>query len=485
MTPSKYQIEIYKQYRETNDNLIIQAGPGTGKSHTILEMLKITPKFKKVILTAFNKSIADELEEKVPDHVKVSTIHSLGYSILRQNKLRNYKVSGYKNFIIGKQVLGKQLQNLREKDRNIYLFIISEIIDLIRLNLIKTKEDQRLICDEYNISITNGELEDVEKVIQELEKYNEREHKEFMIDFVDMLYLPYQQVSPLLFPKYSVVFTDELQDLNPLQKYIIENIISEKGGRFIGVGDKRQMIYSFMGANLKSFESFKNKPNTQILPLSVTYRCAKKVTEFANTVFDGLESFEQNREGIVRKGQLLEAEDGDFVLCRNNLPLIEAWLKLVKAGKKCSILGKEFGEQLISMMNKLSQFDDYKIGVTTLLEKKEEELKKIGVDNPKNSSNYQKLVEKLNIVDILKKEFGSFQIAKNKVEEIFNNDGIGVRLMTIHKSKGLESERVFVLGYEELLPSKYAKTITEMYQETCLKYVCVTRAKHELVFVNL
>lgn len=486
MTPSKYQVEIYKQYQETNDNLIIQAGPGTGKSHTILEMLKLTPKFKKTILTAFNKSISEELQSKVPVNVKVSTIHALGFSILRQNWSRNYKVTSYKNFIIGKQILHKSLQNMKEKDRNIYLFILSEIIDLIKLNLIKTKEEQILICDEYNISITNGELEDVDKILTELNKYNLREYnKEFMIDFVDMLYLPYQQVSTDLFPKYQVVFTDELQDLNPLQKYIIENIISEKGGRFVGVGDERQAIYSFMGANLKSFQSFKDRPNTQVLPLSVTYRCSKKVTEFANTIFDGLEPFENNIEGIVRDGNLSEAENGDFVLCRNNLPLIEAWIQLVKEGKKCSILGKEYGEQLISIMNKLSNYPDYKEGVDTILKKKEEELIKSGVEKPTSSANYQKLVEKLNIVEILKKEFGSFQTAKERVEEIFNETGTGIRLMTIHKSKGLESKRVFVIGYKELLPSKYAKSMTEIYQEHCLKYVCVTRAKNELVFVNL
>jgi len=64
--PSKYQIDIYHEYDTTNSNLVIEAGPGSGKSHTILEMLKRTPIHKKSILVAFNKSIKEELEKKVP-----------------------------------------------------------------------------------------------------------------------------------------------------------------------------------------------------------------------------------------------------------------------------------------------------------------------------------------------------------------------------------------------------------------------------------
>lgn len=482
MTPSKYQVAIYKEYDETNNNIIIQAGAGSGKSSTILELLKRTPKFKKTILTAFNKSIKDELENRVSPNVKVSTIHALGFSILRENKPRNYKVSDWKTFNIAKGVL--DLRKMKEKEKWAYLHSISKIIDLVRLNLAYTRSEIEQVCNEYNISIVNNEIDDTLDVLQEIDKYNTGYHKQFLIDFVDMLWLPCTQVPASKFPKYAVVFTDELQDLNPLQKFIIESVIHEKG-RFIGVGDDRQAIYSFMGANVQSFESFKNRPNTKVLPLSVTYRCARKITEFANTIFEGLESFEGLEEGIVRNGSLNEAQEGDFVLCRNNLPLIESWISFIRAGKKCSILGKDYGEALIAVLNKLSKYDDYKSGVNDLLEKKEAELKKLGIANPKTSSGYQNLVEKLEIVNVLKKEFGSFEMTKSKVETIFSDtDKTGIRLMTIHKSKGLEAKRVFVLGYNELLPSKYAASPLEMYQEQCLKYVAVTRAKLELVFVK-
>ena len=480
-TPSKYQIEIEKVYINTNSNILIEAGPGSGKSHTILQLLKITPQFKKCILVAFNKSIQQELESKVPANTKVSTIHSLGYSILRKNVSANFKLNNFKNFIIAKKNL--DLSRMKEKSKDSYLFTISHIIDLSRMNLVEKKEDIEKLCDQYNISTVNGEVNDVLSVLLALNKYNKKKSGEFMIDFTDMLYLAYKMVSKEDYPKYNIVFCDELQDLNPLQKEIVENVIHPKIGRFVGVGDSRQSIYSFMGANLDSFNSFKLKPNTVTLPLSVTYRCSKSVTEKANEIFPGLECFEGNIQGEVRVGNIVEVEEGDFIICRNNMPLIMAWIEVVKNGKKAHILGKDFGQNLLTIISKLHNYPDHNTGTEDLLNKKEKELKEKGISKPKSNQNYLSLVEKLTIIDILVKHFGTLSNTEKKVEEIFNDDEkSGVILMTGHKSKGLQTDRVFFLD-RDLIPSKYAETPTEFYQEKCLEYVITTRAKQDLIYI--
>lgn len=479
--PSKYQKDIYNIYTTTNCNIVIQAGPGSGKSHTILELLKLTPKFKKVILLAFNKSIKEELEKKVPANVKVSTLHGLGLSILSKNFGKKLKVNQYKNYILGKKFL--DLSRLKQKDRDPYLFLISKIIDMSRLNLASTREEIESVCDRYNITTINGELDDVMEMVEKLEEYNNSTHDEIMIDFTDMIYMTYKYIKKSDFPKYGVVFVDELQDLTPLQKCMIERIIPPINGRFIGVGDKRQSIYAFMGANTEAFESFENRPNTKVLPLSVTYRCGKEIVKEANKVFDGLEAFENNPEGIVRKGNLTEAKSGDFIICRNNLPLIEAWIDIIKSGRKAHILGKDYGNSLLVIINKLSYYPSYVEGVNQILADKEKQLTEKGYQNPKSSSNYQQLVEKLNIIEILKKQFGTFESMKSIIEGIFNDDIADIVLTTGHRSKGLEADRVFFLK-RELIPSKYATTSQELFQERCLLYVITTRAKKELIYVD-
>lgn len=109
------------------------------------------------------------------------------------------------------------------------------------------------------------------------------------------------------------------QDLFTLQKEILQRYIKPRG-RFVAVGDSKQLIYNFMGSDLDVFNSIKEMPNTICLPLSVTYRCAKKIVEVANKVFPGTECVPTAKEGIVRSGDIFEAENGDFILCRNNYP---------------------------------------------------------------------------------------------------------------------------------------------------------------------
>ena len=58
-----------------------------------------------------------------------------------------------------------------------------------------------------------------------------------------------------------------------------------------------------------------------------------------------------------------------------------------------------------------------------------------------------------------------------------------VILSTIHRSKGLEADNIFYL-FRNLIPSQYAKTQLELMQEKCLEYVCITRAKKKLIYVN-
>ena len=74
---------------------------------------------------------------------------------------------------------------------------------------------------------------------------------------------------------------------------VVEKILGE---RFVAFGDPKQAIYQFMGANPKVFENFSQKPNTKQLPLSLTYRCSKAITEMAQTIFPDI--FCPESEGI-------------------------------------------------------------------------------------------------------------------------------------------------------------------------------------------
>lgn len=484
MELTSQQNEIIQVYESTNKNIQVCAGPGAGKSFILKELAKRTPKGRKVLFMAFNKSIAEELKEKLPETTECSTYHSKGLRLLLKNF--NFKPNIDENKCFKMIMKHFNLIDISEdrKMQFVYAFNLQTIWDQLRTKLTPTEEFElsiKDICTEKDIDYDERMIDDLlyikELWLKDAKRINSKDT--FNLDFVDMIYLPIILIDPLMFPKYDVVFIDEQQDSNPLQKQFILNSL-KRNGRFVCVGDKKQLIYHFQSSDIDVFESFGQMRNTISLPLSVTFRCAKKIVEEANKVFpEGTQPSPSAEDGIVRQGKLDEAQSGDFVLCRNNLPLIQAFIKFLSQGKKCYILGTDYGEQiarLIEDCNSIASLDNK-------LQIKKDKLKEKGYNNNqiKNNPSYIALEEKVKIVKLLCEKFYTFNDLKTRISEIFKEKGRGIVLSTIHKSKGLETDRVFFLN-ENLIPSEHAITEKALYAERCLRFVAVTRAKKELIY---
>ena len=488
MKLSKYQQTIEEAYRNTNCNLVINACPGSGKTTTLVRLAKQTPIASKSIFLAFNKSIQEELSKKLPFNIKAKTLHSLGMSTLLKYLGISLVVNEAKTFLlVRKQKDLISYPDSAKKDfkrQTQYLNELCKLVDLYRSNLLQKADDLMEIALDYDIEVNKRDCFNVERVMEFLDSYNRNLSSSSMIDFVDMLYLCHTLPNEA-FEKYKVVFIDEVQDLTPLQKSLVDKIIDPDGGRFIAVGDKKQLIYAFMGSNLNSFSAFEQVPNTQCLPLSVTYRCSKEVTKLANSIFEGVECFEGNIEGECRKGNREEIQEGDFVVCRNNFPLFQLYMDLLAQGKKAVIYGKDYGESLIKL---LADMQDLSISeaMVKFSDKRQEmiqSLREKGITSPDDHPKIVKYDEMVSIIAFLFEEFNSVKKTIEQINTMFSNKVEGVTLLTIHKSKGLEAKRVFFLQ-PELLPSKYAKSQQMLYCEKCLYYVAVTRAKESLIFLD-
>lgn len=82
-TPSKYQRAIYHEVKSGSGNVVIEARAGSGKTTTLVNALKLIPKNKRILVSAFNVKIAAELRARCPSNVDVMTLHGFG---LRQLK---------------------------------------------------------------------------------------------------------------------------------------------------------------------------------------------------------------------------------------------------------------------------------------------------------------------------------------------------------------------------------------------------------------
>ena len=493
MQLDKYKQAVLDVYLTTNKNIVVSASPGTGKTTLIKVLASHTAPTKRALYAAFNKSIVEDVKGGVPDFIDVSTIHSKSYGILRNNVKMRAKVNESKFFQLAHSVLNLKWIKLSEEEekktkphlrsrkleskKHAYVYTVCELTNLIRLNL--TELDAKSIsalAERYGVDAGSKEVNDAIQLLTIASNLSLTADNA-SIDFTDMLYLTYKLVGAESYPKYDVIFVDEAQDVNPLQREIILRMLKPKG-RLIVVGDPKQSIYSFQGSNLDSFNYFATMPKTVELPLSMTYRLPKAIVELANTIFEGLETANEQQGSVDTNGSLIDAVSGDFVLCRNNLPLVEALISLLENGKKATIYGQELGERILSYSTSVDNVGQ----LYTMLARKEEELRSKGVSNPKTHKGYVSIKEIVDIIAILEKTFGGMNKLNERVSELFTRDKTdGINLMTIHKSKGLEANRIYFLD-KHLIPSKFAKTELDMYQEKCLEYVAITRAKNELIF---
>lgn len=454
----------------------------SGKTFTLCKLAEMTPPIKSSIFLAFNKSIAEELGQRLPRTVKAQTLHSCALSSLCKAFSLNFSLSDSKNFNLAKEKM--EFKGVHPKRIPGMIMKICRLYDLMRFNLVQ---------DDVEAIISLGERygeeadENLAKRAIELRMLNKKIADNYFLkggsgklpmDFTDMLYYATQYVHRDDFKQYNVVMLDECQDISPLQFEVVKMCKTPRG-RLIAVGDEKQSIYSFMGSNLDSLQAIKNAPNTVTLPLSMTYRCAQDIVAEACKVFpDGIVAAPGAVKGFVGDGTFKDAQEGDFILCRNNAPLVDAFITLLRQGKKCTILGKEFGDELVSLIDSVEDV----WGLEQVLENMISKLQKKGVKSPTKCEAYDKLNEKVNVLLSLYEYFGDLETVRSRIYDIFvENASRGITLSTIHRSKGLEADRIFFLQ-PELLPSKYATTELALYAEKCLQFVAITRARKSLIY---
>jgi len=492
---SKYQLQVFDTYEHhDNYNIVIAATAGSGKTTVLVELSKIKKPYLRALFLAYNKSIAETLKRKVSNPtVNVSTIHSLGLKALRR-KHQYIDVNKNKTFDIVKHTLETvffddiEPQNIYKTARK-----ITSYIEVWRLNMCDTIEELFETLERNNIDLPTskqtGYFDVCLACVNDLNaNFKATKQKPFTVDFVDMIYLPVIDDS-VHFDKYDEVFLDEAQDANKLMQSIVFQSLKPRG-RFVVVGDTYQSIYGFMGADPQAFDNFIHRPNTKKLPLPMTYRCAKSIVKEAHQYFPEMEVFELNEEGEVdfNADTIKQAQPGDFVLCRNNAPLFDAYMQLTIKGKKCFIGDKSLEKSLIDLAQQTS--GDYIEMIKYYATKrfnKAKELYDIGIEYYESHPSILKLDEYVLILCLLMEEHrgGSSRTIVSFLRDIFHDQGHdGIRLMSMHRSKGLEADRVFIIR-RDLVPSQHATTPEMRTQENNLMFVAITRAKYELFYDNI
>ena len=482
--PTPEQERIFMFIKKRPENILIKAYAGTGKTSTIVEAVKLLPTDKSIMFLAFNKHIKEELTTKLPEHVRCYTPYGLGMSAIKRKYKNNIQFDEFKaDKIIQKKSkswgLSDELKS--EEEISTYLNNMKKLTNLCRLSLTIKPEYIPYIAERYDIPLTKPK--DIKRALKVLNSMT-NDRKTF--DYTDMIFLPAIDNSIWFFPQ-DYVFVDEVQDLNRCQIRIIEKVLKKvKGtnkfiGRLIGVGDFYQGIYGFNAADEKSFKWFENFQNTKVLPLSVSFRCSQAVIRKAQEIVPDIKALPNAPEGCVRNGSVLEeAQSGDFIICRTTMPLVKLFFEFLTQHKKAIIKGSDIGVHLIELIGKINSIEKLVSFWENELKSFRKDLKKEGILNPNDHSGYNVLEDKVMTLLFLTRISDNILDLKFKIKSIFTDEIQGIVLSTVHKIKGLEADKVFIIR-PDLLPMQTAKP-WQHAQEKNLEYVAITRAKQELVF---
>ena len=339
---------------------------------------------------------------------------------------------------------------------------------------------------------------------QLLEEGNKIAKSHNYIDLTDMLYLPKVfELYPI--KKYDLLFVDECQDLSKAQLAVALKYV-KKSGRVIAVGDPCQSIYGFTGADIESFSRFESLlKNHNKLTLSFCFRCPNNVIEYAQNFREDIKPF-KDKDGLIEKiefDQVIKtAKDGDLVISRTKAPLTTLLFSLLENNRKVNIHQddvKDLFNELRFLFSKqeLNTRNVFKNGYDFFEKVKERNIYFVEKKANKMANNSSKEDFIKEETEYIERRIGFLQRQSSihldvstmnelvkRIEGLITESEDAIKLSTIHKAKGLENKRVFILDYDKLPMKKDNHKPWETVQENNLKYVALTRAEESLFLVN-
>lgn len=276
--------------------LLILAGAGSGKTSVLTTKIAYLIKEKEVspkniLAITFTNKAAKEMKSRVVSmignvgyDIQISTFHSFGLRIIRENYLK----LGYgSNFTIIDSDDSVTLIKKILKESNIDS---SKYSPKFLKNQISSCKNEMMTPDKYS-KLVNDELTDITYKVYK--KYEEALLRNNSLDFDDLLILPIKLFNkcPEVLEQYQelfkYVFIDEYQDTNEAQ-YLLSKMISDKYKNICVVGDPDQAIYSWRGANFRNILNFeKDYKDAKVILLEQNYRSTKTILNAANGLIKG------------------------------------------------------------------------------------------------------------------------------------------------------------------------------------------------------
>lgn len=474
MTPTEEQTAIVEFARTSSANMIVKALAGAAKTSTLVLIAKATADIPTLALS-FNTAIAKEMKERLPSNCESQTLNGCGHrawgtTIGRRLVINKDKVYDLMQVEMGKlkgkeksdayELMAQTMKWVREGKSSGYVPDNSPFLD--KVSPVLGDDDFFETLDE---APTDWQID----TLRSVSNASIRAGVNGECDFDDQILLP-TIFHHARFAQYPHVILDESQDLSELNHRMLKKIAKM---RLMAVGDECQAIYGFRGAYENSMDLLQETFSMTPFVLSISFRCPTKVVEEARWRAPHMRWPEWAREGTVRTLQrwsVSDISDGAAILCRNNAPLFAMAMRLLRNGRYPEIVGTDIGKALIKILEKIGYAsmsrDDL---LTAILVWRDEKLEK--------SRNKGAIMDQAECLRVFSEAGNTHEDAIAYAKAIFAQSG-PIKLLTIHKSKGLEFDSVFILDRDLM------DTTAKGGQDRNLLYVAQTRTKDSLTYID-
>lgn len=525
--------------RRSDKHLYIEANAGTGKTTTIVQavyrMLNLCkPQWLKgskeqeliweeackgqepneIRIATFGKKNATDITNKLKTsdtRIKVSTVHAFGLSLLtrcgvNENRSKNWVNFDKDQFLLCDALGEKNWQSLSNKYKGLIKFA-KRIVSLIKSDDIDVTDDPdgviEMLCLQHGIEASAKLASTLASVLPELmERHLSVSNR--MINHDDMVWLPNKLglLEHETFKRIDLAIVDEAQDLNPMQR----KIMLAAARRTFVVGDTRQAIMGFQGADVSSMPNFKKaleKTSLGVshLLLTESFRCPKAIVPMVKSIVPSFSVTSQALPGSLTVSKwadvsaspdlyLAPKDKRTLFVGRRNAYLVSMAIRLIVKNIACVILGRDFGEDLCELLRKFTKNDDDMScsDLFPLIEEWERsEIKKVTDNYPDPTDMVILIADKATCLkELTMRDYSAtvghlIKFITNLFQDTEDDPTV---LATVHKAKGLEADTVVFLAYDACPDPKVKPDSIQYPQEMNILYVACTRTRDVLHLVT-
>ncbi len=267
--------------------MIIQAGPGTGKTRTLTAKIawlisekNISP--NQILALTFTAKAAEEVSQRIQgflpqngDCVTACTFHSLCLNILRTHTVSTARPM---DAATKKDFLKKALKEAKEKTNAGNIALLDTYISQCKQQL------QDPASSEAIFQFKDSICPDISNLSLACVKYQELCQQNNLIDFEGILFEcvktleNFPKILAALKNQYKHIFVDEYQDVN-LAQYQLTKLLAEDA-HILVIGDRDQSIYGFRGSDFRYFDRFETEyPDCEKIVLQQNYRSTQTILD--------------------------------------------------------------------------------------------------------------------------------------------------------------------------------------------------------------